>query len=216
MNTAFFSITSMCEALCNASESDRRDMFTVMGRTGTVMVVATSVLILEWEQSIPRTAIPMRWRWPAFPPNELLHVSIVPYACAEIWRELQEVLRQQHARKAVRWTEYWKSDDSYPSLLEDYRKQGYICFYEGKYHLPLSEDIPSDPPIVEARIDDLPQQMFGPKPTVMVRYEGAEEFVRLFDYYSDDLSFVPDEFIGLTASEGHRLRHAKDVAYLRS
>ena len=57
--------------------------------------------------------------------------------------------------------------------------------------------------------------MFDP-PTVMVKYEGGDEFVKLFDYYPDEISFSPDEFIGLTEDEGKALKFKKDKAYLQS
>ena len=39
---------------------------------------------------------------------------------------------------------------------------------------------------------------------------------RLFSYYIDELSFTSDELIGLTVEQACDLRHARDVAYLRS
>ena len=46
--------------------------------------------------------------------------------------------------------------------------------------------------------------------------EGGDEWIRLFTYYSDELSFRKEEFIGLTEDEGHALFTKKDVAYLQS
>ena len=54
----------------------------------------------------------------------------------------------------------------------------------------------------------------GPPPVVFATVEGVEQ--RLFDYYPDEISFTPDEFVGLTVEQAHELRHEKDVAYLRS
>ena len=67
--------------------------------------------------------------------------------------------------------------------------------------------------ITAARITNLPQ-MFGPLPAVIVTIDGAE--VRLFDYYSDELSFSSDEFVGLTVEEGRALKSQKDTAYLQA
>lgn len=39
---------------------------------------------------------------------------------------------------------------------------------------------------------------------------------RLFSYYIDELSFSSAELVGLTVEQACRLRHARDVAYLRS
>ncbi len=41
-------------------------------------------------------------------------------------------------------------------------------------------------------------------------------FVKLFDYYDDELSFTPSEFVGLTVQQAHDLFRKKDVAYLQS
>ena len=52
-------------------------------------------------------------------------------------------------------------------------------------------------------------------PAVKVTYEnGTTE--ELFTFYPDELSFTPNEFIGLTRTQALELRHKKDVAYLRS
>lgn len=68
--------------------------------------------------------------------------------------------------------------------------------------------------ITHARITEPPLQIGDPMPTVKVRVDGGDE-VDLFTYYPDELSFTPEEFIGLTIEEGRRLRHTRDVAYLR-
>ena len=68
--------------------------------------------------------------------------------------------------------------------------------------------------ITSARIAGLPQVMFGPLPEVIATVDGAE--VRLFDYHSDEISFSPDEFLGLTVEEGRALKQKKDVAFLQS
>ena len=68
--------------------------------------------------------------------------------------------------------------------------------------------------ITAARIAGLPQQVFGPNPEVFATVDGVE--VKLFDYYSDEISFTPEEFIGLTVEEGRALKQAKDKAFLQS
>jgi prepilin-type N-terminal cleavage/methylation domain-containing protein len=68
--------------------------------------------------------------------------------------------------------------------------------------------------ITSARITNLPQQMFGPSPEVIATLEdGTEE--KLFEYYSDEISFSPSEFVGLTAEEGRRLKFKKDKQFLQ-
>jgi hypothetical protein len=69
--------------------------------------------------------------------------------------------------------------------------------------------------IKSARITDMPKKMFDPMPKVIAVLENDEE-KELFEYYPDELSFTPDEFVGLTVDEAYELRHKKDVAYLRS
>jgi hypothetical protein len=52
-------------------------------------------------------------------------------------------------------------------------------------------------------------------PQVYVTLEnGVEEF--LFEYYPDEISFRPSEFVGLTRSEGIHLKFRKDKIYLQS
>jgi hypothetical protein len=50
-------------------------------------------------------------------------------------------------------------------------------------------------------------------PKVYVTLEnGVEEF--LFEYYPDEISFTPSEFIGLTIEECRHLKFEKDKTYL--
>ena len=69
--------------------------------------------------------------------------------------------------------------------------------------------------IKSARITEMPKKMFDPMPKVFATLDNGEEKF-LFEYYPDELSFTPDEFVGLTFDEAHDLRHKKDVAYLQS
>ncbi len=69
--------------------------------------------------------------------------------------------------------------------------------------------------ITKARITEQPKSLFDPMPQVWVTYENEEEEEMLFDYYPDEISFTPGEFVGLTRDQALRLRHRKDVEYLR-
>lgn len=69
--------------------------------------------------------------------------------------------------------------------------------------------------ITKARITEQPKSLFDAMPQVWVTYENEEEEEMLFDYYPDEISFTPGEFVGLTRDQALRLRHRKDVEYLR-
>ena len=69
--------------------------------------------------------------------------------------------------------------------------------------------------IIDAIISHTPITCFG-KSEVRVMLEGGDEWILLFSYYSDELSFNKEEFIGLTEDEGHALFTKKDIAYLQS
>jgi hypothetical protein len=67
--------------------------------------------------------------------------------------------------------------------------------------------------IISSRITEQPKSLFDPIPKVFVTLEnGNEEF--LFDYYPDEISFTPNEFIGLTIEESRHLKFKKDRHYL--
>ena len=69
--------------------------------------------------------------------------------------------------------------------------------------------------IISARITAMPKSFFDPMPQVWVTLEnGIEEF--LFEFYPDEISFTPQEFVGLTTSEAKTLKYNKDITYLRS
>lgn len=69
--------------------------------------------------------------------------------------------------------------------------------------------------IVSARITEMPQDFFDPMPQVFVTLEnGQEEF--LFEYYPDEISFTPNEFVGLTISKAKHLKFVKDKKFLQS
>jgi len=69
--------------------------------------------------------------------------------------------------------------------------------------------------VVSARITEMPKSMFAPMPKVYVTTDdGVEHF--LWEYYPDEISFTPSEFVGLTLDAATRRKFQKDVAYLRS
>jgi hypothetical protein len=68
--------------------------------------------------------------------------------------------------------------------------------------------------ITSARITPVAKKFGDPLPIVFVTVDGKEQ--RLFEYYSDELSFLPQDFVGLTVEQGHDLKHKRDVAYLQS
>lgn len=71
--------------------------------------------------------------------------------------------------------------------------------------------------IVKCSIGPYPKSRmdFGNIPHVKVVFEDGEE-KDLFTFYPDELRFSESEFIGLTEEQARKLRHDKDVAYLRS
>ena len=61
----------------------------------------------------------------------------------------------------------------------------------------------------------MPKTMFDEMPKVYVTTEdGVETF--LFEYYPDEISFRPFEFVGLTVEEARSLKFKKDKAFLQS
>jgi len=67
--------------------------------------------------------------------------------------------------------------------------------------------------IVSARITEMPEDYGDEMPKVFVTFEdGTEEM--LFDYYPDEISFTPEEFVGLTPDEARHLKFEKDKHYL--
>lgn len=67
--------------------------------------------------------------------------------------------------------------------------------------------------VIASRITEQPKSLFDPMPQVYVKLEnGKEEF--LFEYYPDEISFTPTEFVGLTIEECKHLKFKKDKNYL--
>jgi len=69
--------------------------------------------------------------------------------------------------------------------------------------------------IVSARITDQPKSMFDPMPRVYATTDDGQECF-LFEYYPDEISFTPSEFVGLDLEQATNLKGKKDRAYLRS
>jgi hypothetical protein len=69
--------------------------------------------------------------------------------------------------------------------------------------------------VVSARITEMPKSLFDPMPRVYVTLEDKTEHF-LFDYYPDEISFTPSEFVGLTMGECIHLKFKKDRNYLLS
>jgi hypothetical protein len=69
--------------------------------------------------------------------------------------------------------------------------------------------------VVKCRITEQPTSFFDPLPKVMVTLENNTEQC-VFDYYPDEISFTPNEFIGLTLDECRHLKFKKDKQFLIS
>jgi len=69
--------------------------------------------------------------------------------------------------------------------------------------------------IKKAYITAMPKSFFDPMPKVIGIMEDNSE-IELFEYYPDEISFTPDEFVGLTISEAKHLKFKKDKEYLTS
>lgn len=61
----------------------------------------------------------------------------------------------------------------------------------------------------------MPESSFDPMPQVEVIFDDGTT-CSLFSYYPDEITFTPEEFIGLTRGQAMALRHKKDVDYLQS
>jgi hypothetical protein len=71
--------------------------------------------------------------------------------------------------------------------------------------------------IVKATITDMPRPMpagmFDPLPAVYVDYDDSTS-ERLFDFYPDEITFFPHEFVGLTRDQAFELKQSKDQKFL--
>ena len=73
----------------------------------------------------------------------------------------------------------------------------------------------STPRVVKCRITEQPESFFDPLPKVMVTLDNNTEQC-VFEYYPDEISFTPNEFIGLTLDECRHLKFVKDKKFLTS
>jgi len=74
--------------------------------------------------------------------------------------------------------------------------------------------ISQDPTVITAsRITAMPTELLDDMPKVFVTINGKEEY--LFEYYPDEISFTPEEFIGKTIEEARHLKFEKDKMYLQ-
>jgi hypothetical protein len=69
--------------------------------------------------------------------------------------------------------------------------------------------------VISCRITEQPKSLFDPMPRVYITMEDNTEHF-LFEYYPDEISFRPSEFIGLTMEECRTLKGNKDRKYLQS
>lgn len=75
----------------------------------------------------------------------------------------------------------------------------------------------NEPIILAARITALPKSFADPMPKVIVYYDNdPSNGKELFEFYPDEITFAPKEFIGLTEAEAKRLKFRKDKDYLQS
>ena len=69
--------------------------------------------------------------------------------------------------------------------------------------------------IVKCEITAMPKSFMDPMPKVIITLEDGT-VKELFEYYPDEISFTPKEFIGLTEDEARHLKFVKDKQYLQS
>ena len=69
------------------------------------------------------------------------------------------------------------------------------------------------PKIVEALIGPMPKGICDPLPKVVVTFDDGT-VKELFDFLPDEISFRPEEFVGLTEEAAHKLKYDKDMKYL--
>lgn len=94
-----------------------------------------------------------------------------------------------------------------------------VVFYsmtKMEFYLPYKMyEMNNQPKVVSCRITTQPETYFDPLPKVYVTLDNNTEEC-IFDYYPDEISFTPDEFIGLTIKECRHLKFVKDKNYLKS
>ena len=70
--------------------------------------------------------------------------------------------------------------------------------------------------MIIADVNIIPVQNCRATVEVCICADGICEWVTLFRYYPDEISFTKKELVGLTFHEGLALFTKKDIAYLRS
>jgi hypothetical protein len=69
--------------------------------------------------------------------------------------------------------------------------------------------------IVSAKISPMPISIMDPLPQVTITLaNGTETF--LFEYFPDEISFTPEDFVGKTVDEAWELKRQRDIAYFQS
>lgn len=58
------------------------------------------------------------------------------------------------------------------------------------------------------------ENRYGNMEVVATMDNGETEFV--FPWFDDELTFTPEEFVGLTVEEARDLKEKKDIAFLKS
>ena len=69
--------------------------------------------------------------------------------------------------------------------------------------------------IINAEITKMPRSFGDPMPQVIVEFENGTKKT-IFEFYPDEISFSPEEFIGLTEEQARRLKFERDKQYLQS
>jgi hypothetical protein len=70
------------------------------------------------------------------------------------------------------------------------------------------------PRIIACEIGPMPH-IGDPMPEVTATFDNGKRKA-LFSYYPDEISFTPEEFVGLTEDEARQLLGRKDRAFLKS
>ena len=69
--------------------------------------------------------------------------------------------------------------------------------------------------IRSVEITEQPKSLFDAMPKVIATFEDGT-LKELFEYFPDEISFTPEEFVGLTEQQAHDLKGRKDKVYLQS
>ena len=78
----------------------------------------------------------------------------------------------------------------------------------------MPENKPKPPRIVSITISPMPAEVSDPLPEITASFtDGTVK--RLFSYFPDEISFLPEEFVGMTEQEAKALKAKKDSVYLK-